>query len=218
MRKNVRTVTLKKYLKGLDEATIRFTPRDKAFLQDLARVRLVGLKEAIEFHYGGKADSCQKRLQTFVKLGLLNERTVTQPGRGKVDKCYEFASDRIAKLHGGRTAGIGAKRSDLHELLVSKTYFKLGRPDSYKLGDEMTALEKRALLRPVLGEGEGITPDAYFVRKGQIVLVEADAGQYNGRQVAHKQASWVNNAQIWAQPEKANCRIPRIGEIEVMRF
>ncbi len=218
MRKNVRTVTLKKHLQQMDASNIRFTKRDKDFLADLAKVRLVGLKDAQSQHYGGKLDGCRKRLQKFVELGLLKERTVTQPGRGQVDKCYEFASDRIAKLYGGRTAGIGSKRSDLHELLVSKAYFALGRPESFKLGDEMTHLEKRALLMPVRGDSEGVTPDAYFMRDGEVVLLESDAGQYNSRQIAHKQASWAGNAQVWVQPNKANCRVPRDENVEVMRF
>ncbi len=217
MRKNVRTTTIKKYLKGMEEANIRLTQRDKAFLKDLAQVRLVGAKDAQQYHYGGK-DSSQRRLQKLVEVGLLNERTVVQPGKGKVEKCYEFASDRIAKLHGGRGAGIGSKRSDLHELLVSQTYFKLGRPEGFKLGDQMTELEKKAFLQPVRGDSSGITPDAYYEQGGELIFVEADAGQYTKKQVMNKQMSWTGIKQVWVQPAKANCVVPRVGDVEVMRL
>lgn len=217
MRRNVRTTTMKKYLKGMEEAKIRLTKNDKAFLSDLAQVRLVGLKDAMHHHYGGK-ESCQRRLQKLVEVGLLNERQVIQPGKGKNEKCYEFASDRIARLYGGRGAGIGSKRSDLHELLVSQVYFKLGRPDGFKLGDQMTELEKKAFLQPVRGDGGGITPDAYYEQGGELIFVEADAGQYTKKQVMNKQQSWVGVKQVWVQPEKANCVVPRVGDVEVMRL
>lgn len=207
-----RTSTLKKHLALQADAKLRFTQRDRAFLKDLAKVRMVDINDALTHHYQGKLDSCKQRLKKLVDIGLLRERTVIQPGQ-PITKAYEFANDKVARKYGGRASGIGSRRSEVHELLVSKSYFALNRPEDFKVGAEMTHLEKEALIG-----SDGITPDAYFTHNGHLLFVEADAGQYTKKQVMNKQRNWAGIDQIWVQPKKANCVVPTGKNVSCIRL
>jgi hypothetical protein len=42
---------------------------------------------------------------------------------------------------------------------------------------------------------------------GQIVVVEADSGQYNKTQIRSKQEAWAGFSQVWGQPDRAAARV-----------
>lgn len=213
MVRKLRTATIKKHLQLQADAKLRFTQRDRAFLADLAKVRLVSQEDAQHYHFQGNLDSCKLRLKKLVSIGLLKERTIIQPDQGVV-KAYEFSSECIARKYGGRVSSIGSRRSDVHELLVSKSYFALDRPETFKLGSQMTAQEQALYMGT-----EGIVPDAYFTQENsQVVFVEADAGHYTKQQVLQKQRKWLGIQQFWAQPHKANCVIPKSKDVICVRF
>ena len=53
-----------------------------------------------------------------------------------------------------------------------------------------------------------IMPDAIYTdSNSQIVLVEADSGNYTKSQILAKQAAWRGIRTVWGQPSKASTRI-----------
>lgn len=195
---------------------IRLSESDRAFFQGLARVRIVALPDADQFYYKSRKSGAQSRLAKFVKLGLLEKRLVHHPGQ-KSYYAYSFANDFFAKAWGGKCVTLGAKRSSLHEVIVSKLYFSAGCPESFRLESQLSSAEK-AVFRPK-GAQQPMVPDAVFQSEaGQLVAVEADSGQYNQRQVRHKMSAWSGIQQIWGQPKRASARIQTGNGVSVVRF
>lgn len=194
--------------------SFRLSQEDRAFLNDLAKVRIIDVKDADSFHYGERKNGARKRLDQLTKLGVLAVRDIAQPGRGQF-RTYEFANERIAKAFGGGKAVIGSKRSALHEVITSKIYFAKDRPDSFIISSDFS---KQDLQRFHGSVSDGATmPDAMYTdESGDLVLVEADSGNYTKSQVLAKQAGWQGVKQVWGQPSKASAKIT--GGSDVFRF
>lgn len=205
MVKNARTRTVKKYL---DDKTFRLSSDDRAFLNDLAKVRIIDERDADSQHYQGRKTPAARRLDKLVEIGILERTEVNQPGRGNF-KAYQFKTDKMASLFGGKRPVIGRKRNALHEVICSKIYFAEGRPESWLIEGDFKK-EHRELFgvaNKTLTGRESCFPDAMFVRDGKIVAVEADSGQYNQTQIQSKQAAWGEFEQVWGQPDKASARV-----------
>jgi hypothetical protein len=203
--KNARSGTLKKYL---NNANFKLSADDREFLSDLAKVRIIDEKDASEHHYAGRKTPASKRLDRLAEIGLLEIHTVVQPGRGKF-KAYHFKTERLATLFGGKMPVIGRKRNALHEVITSRLYFAENRPSSFALESDFSQSQKD-LFKVIGGTTKGrdsCMPDALFIRDGQIVVVEADSGQYNKSQIRNKQMAWRGFKQVWGQPEKASARV-----------
>jgi len=64
-------------------------------------------------------------------------------------------------------------------------------------------------------DGTSCLPDAVFYQGGQMVICEADSGQYTSTQIASKQAGWKGIKQVWGQP---NVAAARVHNADVYRF
>lgn len=199
-------------------SNLRMSEHDKAFLSDLAKVRIIATDDATANHYSHLKGGADQRLSRLVDAGLLKQTQVYQPAKGKF-MAYEFASKDIAKAFGAKnTAVIGAKRTALHEVITSRTYFALGRPESFRLVDELSRSEKDIFRQE--GASKPMLPDAVMIDQstGAYVAIEADSGQYNKSQVLTKAEAWGDLKQVWAQPEKASCSIAENSNTTVFKF
>lgn len=205
-QRNARSSTLKKYL---EDKSFRLSKDDRDFLADLAKVRIIDEKDASAYHYKERKTPASRRLDKLVEIGILEKTSVNQPGRGNF-KAYQFKTDKMASLFGGKRPVIGSKRNALHEVICSRTYFAEGRPRSWLLEGDFKK-EHRELFQvadKTLTGRDSCIPDAMYVRdNGSIVVVEADSGQYNKTQIASKQAAWTGFDQVWGQPAKASARV-----------
>lgn len=202
---NARSATLKKYL---DDQRFRLSKDDRAFLSDLAKVRIIDEKDADTWHYRGRKTPAARRLDKLCEIGILEKTQVNQPGRGNF-KAYQFKTDRMARLFGGKRPVIGRKRNALHEVICSRIYFAEGRPETWRVEGDFSR-EHHELFRVgdrTLTGRESCIPDAMFIREGRVVAVEADSGQYNQTQIASKVAAWSQFDQVWGQPAKASARV-----------
>lgn len=187
------------------EGELRLSREDRSFLKDLSKVRIIDLKDANQFHYSARKNGGRNRLDKFANMGILVARDIHKPGC-KSFRTYEFSNHKIAKAFGGKTAVIGRKRSALHETLASKTYFATGRPSTFKVSsdfnrEDLQQFRDKTSLNATL-------PDAmFFNEKGEMVIVEADSGQYTKQQVLDKQIGWQGIKQVWSQPLKASAKI-----------
>ena len=205
MARNARTTTVKKYL---DDQDFRLSADDRAFLADLAKVKIIDEKDAQAAHYQSRKTPASRRLDKLCEVGLLDVAYVNQPGRGRF-KAYQFKTDRLATLFGGSRPVIGAKRNALHEVITSKIYFAVGRPDTFRVESDFNR-DQRQLFKvanKTLSGRESCVPDAMYIDNGQIVVVEADSGQYNKSQIINKQAAWSGFRQVWGQPDRASARV-----------
>lgn len=204
---SARTGTLKQYIK---DDKIRLTDKDRALFSDLAKVRIVDEKDA-GFHYENKNPT--KRLDRLAEAGILKKVDVFQPDRGNF-KAYQFANKDVARVMGGKLPSIGSKRNALHEVITSKLFYAAGRPDSFRLEADLTPDEKK-FFATLTVDGGSCLPDAVFYNGGEMVVCEADSGQYTTSQIATKQAGWKGIKQIWGQPTRAAARV---HNAEVYRF
>lgn len=211
--RNVRAGTLKQYL---NDTSLRLTDSDRAMLNDLARVQILDARDSAEHHYIGNKSPATRRLDRLCEVGLLEKHKVFQPGSGQID-AYTFKSDRIASLFGSKKPPVKRKRNALHEVICSKLYFSEGRPDSFVLESKFSKEQKELfrLSNKSLVGNDSCIPDAMFVRNGNIVVVEADSGQYNKTQIESKQAAWTDFEQVWGQPARSAARV---RNAEVRRF
>jgi hypothetical protein len=194
-------------------SVVRLLAADRAFLKDLAKVQIVSGDLATKHHYSHLKGGSLGSLERLEKAGLITSRMLYTPNSAPV-KTYQFANKSIASAYGGKLPTIGAKRSDLHELMTSRAYFELGRPESFKVASDFSKSEIAAC--------GSLRPDAIFVdgENGEMVIVEADSGHYNQKQVNEKINRWRNaglNRQVWARPAGINCaRVPAFSGIQVM--
>jgi predicted transcriptional regulator len=207
MARNARSATVKKYL-APEHGNFRLTQADREFLADLAKVRIVDEKDAGAHHYQGRKTPASRRLDKLCEVGILEKTQVNQPGRGNF-KAYQFKTDKMASLFGGKRPVIGRKRNALHEVICSKIYFAEGRPDTWMVEGDFKK-EHHELFQvgnKTLTGRDSCIPDAMFVRDGRVVAVEADSGQYNQTQIMSKHAAWNGFDQVWGQPAKASARV-----------
>jgi len=204
-----RSGTLKKYI---SDSSIRLTDSDRQLFSDLAKVRIVDELDA-SVHYKGRKTPASSRLDRLVEAGILSRVDVFQPGRGNF-KAYQFSNSDIARVMGGKLPSIGAKRNALHEIITSRLYFAMDRPDSFVLESDFTRDEKEFFSTRSV-DGGSVLPDAVFYRQGEMVVCEADSGQYSSSQIASKQAGWSGLSQVWGQPSRSAARV---HNAQVIRF
>ena len=204
-----RSSTLKQYI---SDSTIRLSDADRALFSDISRVRIVDESDA-GVHYSGRKTPASSRLDRLVEAGILKRVDVYQPGRGNF-KAYQFANEDVARVMGGKLPTIGAKRNALHEVITSRIYFAAGRPDSFTLEADFSRDEK-AFFSTRSVDGGSVLPDAVYYKNGEMVVCEADSGQYSSSQIASKQAGWTGLKQVWGQPSQSAARV---HNAQVYRF
>ncbi len=211
--RNVRTATLEKYISG---GNIKLNAADREFLRDLSRVHVIDEKDVSAFHYNDRKNP-SRRLERLCEVGVLEKIKVGQPGRGRFN-AYIFSSDKVAALFGGKKLETASRRNALHEVITSRLYFTLGRPETFTVESQFSKRQKDLfkLNAPSLTDRMSAIPDAtYLDGNGEIVVVEADSGQYNKRQIISKQMAWKGYKQVWGQPSRASARVTGA---EVYRF
>ena len=197
------------------EANIRLSVADRDFLKDLSKVQIISSDLADRHHYAHLKGASGRSLERLEKAGLISSKMLHQAGAAPV-RIYQFADKSIAGAYGGKLPVTGAKRTDLHELMATRAYFELGRPESFKLASDFTKDE--------IFRCGSMRPDAMYAdpSTGEIVVVEADSGHYNQSQIKAKLARWRAaglTRQVWAQPQTARAAsVPQLPGIEVMRF
>ena len=195
--------------------SLRLSEADKSFLKDLSKVQLISSDLADQNHYSHLKGASGRSLERLEKAGLISSKRLHQKN-GPPLKIYQFADQSIAGAFGGKLPVTGAKRTDLHELMTSRAYFGLGRPASFKLANHFTPGEIAAC--------GSLRPDALYTdtATGELVVVEADSGQYTKSQIQDKVARWRAaglDRQVWAQPAQAGAaKVPPLPGITVMRI
>ena len=181
----------------------------------LSKVQLISSDLADQNHYSHLKGASGRSLERLEKAGLISSKRLHQKN-GPPLKIYQFADQSIAGAFGGKLPVTGAKRTDLHELMTSRAYFGLGRPASFKLANHFTPGEIAAC--------GSLRPDALYTdtATGELVVVEADSGQYTKSQIQDKVARWRAaglDRQVWAQPAQAGAaKVPPLPGITVMRI
>ena len=197
------------------EANIRLSVADRSFLKDLSRVQLISSDLADKNHYTHLKGSSVRSLGRLEKAGLITSKWLYQHSAAPV-KTYQFANKSIAGAYGGKLPVTGAKRNDLHELMASRAYFELGRPDTFKLAANFSRAE--------IALCGSLWPDALYTdpETGEMVMVEADSGNYRHHQIIAKMAHWRAaglTRQVWAQPRHIRvAQVPALPGICVMRL
>lgn len=197
------------------EVNIRLSVADRSFLKDLSKVQLISSDLADKNHYAHLKGSSVRSLERLEKAGLITSKHLYQHSAAPV-KTYQFANKSIAGAYGGKLPVTGAKRNDLHELMASRAYFELGRPDTFKLAANFSRAE--------IALCGSIRPDALYTdsETGEMVLVEADSGNYRHHQIIAKMARWQAaglTRQVWAQPRHIRvAQVPAMPGICVMRL
>jgi hypothetical protein len=193
---------------------IRLLAADREFLRDLARVNLLSGDHAAKYHYSHLKGGATRSLNRLEAAGLIESKTLRITGRSPV-KTYQFSSRAMARAWGGSLPITGAKRNDLHELISSDLYFKLDRPQDFRLAADFSEADISAV--------GGCRPDALYTdtTTGELVVVEADSGHYTKNQILKKIAAWESvglSRFVWGQPHYASARIPAINNISLYRF
>jgi hypothetical protein len=193
---------------------LRLLAADRQFLRDLARVNLLSNEHAAKYHYTHLKGGATRSLNRLEAAGLVEGKTLRVAGRPPM-KIYQFSSRSMARAWGGSLPITGAKRNDLHELISSDIYLKLGRPADFRLAASFSDAD--------IATVGGCRPDALYtdVESGELVVVEADSGHYTKRQILHKIARWESvglSRFVWGQPHYASARVPGLENISVHQF
>ena len=212
MTRNPKTARLLR-MTAAREKSLRLTQADRMFLHDLAKVRIISNDLAAEHHYAHLKGGADRPLGRLVASGLLREKILRIPAQGML-RTYEFASHEVARAWGGALPVTGAKRTDLHELITSRIYFSVGRPQDFRLAADFSKAD--------IAMCGSCRPDAFYTDDaGELVAVESDSGQYNRRQILMKQHLWSSfglRRQVWGQPLFAAAPLQPGECIDVYRY
>ena len=207
---NPRTARLAK-ITGTDNKKLRLTKADREFLRDLGKVQIISATQAADNHYVHLKTKGSRSLQRLVDAGLITNRNIFVADQGRY-KVYEFKSHEMAVAWGGRLPSTGSSKSDYHELITAEAYFRLGRPEDFRLS---TKLSKHDISR--IGEH---LPDAVYTDQvsGEMILFEADAGNYSKQQIQQKSLSWERRGfkQTWAQPERVTSKVQQNDNLKLL--
>lgn len=214
-----RIYRLKKLLK-VDGVTI--TAKDKAMFGDLSKVGVLSQEQALSNH-----NLSSQRLERLSKAGFLKRHVSYDRKKGKVIS-YTFPSKRVAQVFGGFCAKV-SNRTMRHELLVSEAYFKAGRPGDFRVESRFDGRDHDLFNSKLLKVGQKKEayaieyqtqiPDAMFTdQSGEIVVVEADAGNYNRTQIDNKVKHWQKMKQLWIQPDIKTSTVPNLSNIELIKI
>jgi len=198
-------------------ANIRLLAADREFLKDLSRVQIISSDLADKHHYSHLKGSSARSLERLEKAGVIQCKILYQAKAAPI-KTYQYANKYVAGAFGGRLPITGAKRTDLHELMVSRAYFELARPESFRLAVDFS--------KEQIASCGSLRPDAIFTDSttGETVVVEADSGHYSQKQINDKVSRWRAaglTRQVWSRPMQSNSRsiqVPALPGIDVFRF
>jgi len=221
-RSNPRTKRLSGIV-GKEAGSFRLSQADREFLRDLSRVSFVSFDQAAKHHYSHLKTGGARSLKRLEENKIIISRRVHVTGRPVVT-VYEFYNQDVAKAWGGRLPKTGPSRSDFHELITSDVYFNLGRPEDFRLPFNFSEQEKNLFTSGKKNKnGSPSTfgvPDAMYTdqQTGEVVVVEADAGNYNSQQIAKKMQFWHVRGfrQIWAQPKRTTAKVRPGKGVEVL--
>ena len=203
-------------------SNLRFSEADRAFMRDLSRTGILSEAMASTHHYEQRKNGSQKPLSRFVSSGILERFSIHTPD-GRRIVSYRFADDRTAKAFGGRYVSSTSSRSDYHELLTAEAYFKLDKPEDFKIALQFSEQDKREILGLNASVGilvnhkTRILPDAIATVNGEAVYIESDAGHYTKKQILDKMNAWGNRPQFWFQSATAKTRVPEAAHIQSLR-
>ncbi len=224
---NIRTGRLQAKLES--KFKFRLSDADRSFLKDLSKVHLIDEDVANQYHYLSNKSDSTRRLDKLCEYGILKKEYSVIPNERRL-AYYRFSSDSIARSFGGRLPSCGVNRQSYHELLVSKTYFALERPDTFLTVNDFGDSEYKLFNATVPSfnhnaktslhhfASESALPDAIFTdAEGDMVVVEADAGHYTTAQIRQKMNVWKGYKQVWSQPHKA-AKIPSVCNANTFKF
>ena len=190
---------------------LRLTQADREFLRDLGKVQIISAAQAADHHYSHLKTQGTRSLQRLLDAGIIRSRNIFVAGQGR-HKTFEFSSHEMAVAWGGRLPRTGSSRSDYHELITAEAYFRLGRPEDFRLASRFSETDRK-----IIGEH---LPDAVYSDQttGELILFEADAGNYSKQQIQQKSLSWERRGlkQIWAQPAKATSKIEASEQMSLL--
>ncbi|CCO08848.1 replication-relaxation family protein [Desulforamulus hydrothermalis] len=184
----------------------QLTDRDRDILSDLARCRVLSL-EQIKDQYWPKAKerTCLERLARLEKSGYLKSMDISAetPGQHMKVYCLDIKGRReVCGPAGLDKADVfithGKQNEILHQVRTNQVYFRLSKTEreTYKIGD---LLEK---VRGGRRAGGAEAPDAaYTSDEGEEIYIETDTGQYTGKQVKSKVASFAGKKVVWVCPQ-----------------
>ncbi len=207
---NPRTARLAK-IAGTENNKLRLTKADREFLTDLAKVQIISATQAADHHYAHLKTQGSRSLQRLVDAGIISSRNIFVTGQGQY-RVYEFSSHEMAVAWGGRLPSTGNSKSDYHELITSEAYFRLGRPEDFRLSHKLSKSDES-----LIGE---YLPDAVYTNHvtGEMILFEADAGNYSKQQIQNKTLSWERRGlkQTWAQPKNVTSRVQEDDNLKLL--
>lgn len=209
--------------KALGCQNLRFSQKDLAMFNDLARLGVLSAEQMAKHHYA-KNSRPEDRINKLVEAGLLEKHVTYHARLGKV-LAYTFPSQRVARVFSGFAPKIG-NRTLRHEILVSEAYFAAGCPKDFKVAsrfdeslyDKFHCQFQLGQRRPdYLRVMESVLPDAVFTNgAGELVVVEADAGGYDRGEVNRKMAGWKGHQQLWIQEKGAKAPVRNTSSVEVI--
>ncbi len=186
---------------------------DRALLRDLAVVQVISRDLTEQFHYArGGASRALARLED---AGILRAKPLYVAGERPMP-VYRFATRAIAASWGDPVLPAGGHARMLHEILTARAYFALRRPLGFRIAAHLSEAE--------ISLFESHRPDAVYVdtASGELVLVEADSGQYTPRQIREKLAYWRFSGflrQVWVQPACIHAvPVPEVPGIRILRL
>jgi hypothetical protein len=194
--------------------SVRLLEADRAFLRDLSKVQILSSSLADQHHYGHLKGRSTRSLGRLEAAGIITSKALHIAGE-KPTTVYQFANEAVARAYGGGLPVTGAKRTDYHELMTSRAYFALGRPDDFRVAARMS--------RDEIDLCRDTRPDAIYTDAdtGELVVVEADSGHYTQRQINEKMGKWSSAGlrQVWAQPAKGvTANVPAARAVQVLRL
>ncbi len=205
--RNPRTSRLTK-LTGSNKP-VRLLDADRQFLKDLARVGILDRESATRHHYDHLKNGSARSLGRLEQAGIIKLKNVVQ--NNHVYKTYTFASKEIARSWGGNIPNIGSRRMEFHELVTSRLFLALDKPDDFRIASNFSSQD--ALLC-----GDALPDAMYTNNDGEIVFVEADSGHYSKTQVLEKMRQWSDFKQVWGQPVKPSCHVKPSKNVNVFKI
>jgi len=203
--KNPRTSRLTQITGG--DRSVRLSAADRGMMQDLARLGIIDTDIATKHHYSHLKNGAGRSLDRLEKAGFITSKDIGH--EGKRIRTYTFSSKEMAQAWGGQIPLIGARRMEFHELVTSKVYYGLDKPDDFRLAHEFSKSD-------VIRCGK-IRPDAMYTNTdGEVVFVEADSGHYSKTQIREKMLNWENVKQVWGQPSAPTCKVAPTENIKVI--
>ncbi len=188
---------------------VRLSAADRSMLKDLSKLGIIDTEIASSNHYAHLKNGADRSLNRLEEAGLIQSKKIVKNDR--VFKTYTFSTKEIARAWGGNIPTIGSRRMEFHELVTSKLYYKLDKPEDFRVAGQFTKQDQLLC-------GESLPDAMYTNQHGEIVFVEADSGHYSKTQISKKMREWSNFKQVWGQPNKPHCQIKPSSNIQLFNI